>query len=64
MSLTNEQRAHDIAIASLPIIFEQQRNNAVRSGSDSVNFDILNIYFDTFVSIFKELEDKLPKETK
>ncbi len=51
MSLSNEQRAHDLAIASLPYMKELVEQE-IRSGNE-LNFDI---YFDIYFE-YKKMYD-------
>lgn len=64
--LTNEQRAHDLAIASLAIMYDQEKTkllniaqNESKLGNDitvDISFDPYNEYQKLYSSLLKELE--------
>ena len=60
--MTNEQRAHDIAVALLPSLIEEGKRKAQAIASESqeqrLHIDSVKIYMDTYAAVLKALDKK------
>lgn len=64
MSLENKQRAHDIAIASLPFIQKSYSAKSVLEDSDKYKFDIYKEYINSYNMILGALNRDFPNGMK
>ena len=61
--MTNEQRAHDIAVALLQSLIEEGKRKAQAIASESqeqlgLHIDSVKIYMDTYAAVLKALDKK------
>lgn len=63
--MTNEQRAHDIAVALIPIVMEEAKNK-IRSNADEyqkhteIRIDAFQVYMDSYVMALNALNKEFP----
>ena len=55
--LDNEQRAHDIATAMLPTMFQQQVSKIATGKTDKISVDIMEIYNTLYTLALKSLNE-------
>ena len=60
--MTNEQRAHDIAIAMIPISLAQANAEAVANPDRKLSVDVIDIYMKIYTKSLEALNEKLPNE--
>lgn len=62
MSITNEQRAHDLAIATLPFIQEAYQSKSYEAGSDSddYKFDVYKEYILAYQMALESFNSNYP----
>lgn len=60
MSLTNKQRAHDLAIASLPFIKDAHKAKSVIDESHDYKFDLYKEYINSYNKVLDSLNRDFP----
>lgn len=63
--LTNEQRAHDIALVSIPIVYQVDVMSAQNSQTDkTVNFDVFKRYLELYSKALNAVNRNFPDLNK
>lgn len=61
--LSNEQRAHDLAIATLPMLKnDPSLLNALKDEEGEVHFDVFNIYKDIYEATLESFNRNFPND--
>ena len=58
--ISNEQRAHDVAISLLPKIFEYSILSDVNQGKTDITFNAYSLYTETYTSLLKSFNQDYP----